>query len=185
MTDSSEESVQNRLNELLDEVDESGNHSVKPESYKQDVAPPVSMFFGFTLVGMICLGIGYWVGSSTTKMLQSPNPPSRDQLISAQQGWRAEGSGVFYRWCRGECHAPRLYGGGVSQVFEVQCVDRPCGDISMRFIVLNAKGEPIHEIPLKGTGLQGELRRFIIESEHQDAASIELSEFKAVARVPS
>ena len=184
MTDSSEESVQNKLNELLDEVDESGNHSVKPESYKQDVAHPVSMFFGFTLVGMICLGIGYWVGSSTTKILQSPNPQSRDQLISAQQGWRAEGSGVFYRWCRGDCHAPRLYGGGVSQVFEVKCVDRPCGDILMRFNVLNAKGQPIDEpIVLNEKGLQGEHRRFIIESQNPDAVSIELSDFKARARV--
>jgi hypothetical protein len=59
MTDSSDQSIQSKLNELLDEVDESGDHSVKPECSKQDVAHPVSMFFGFTLVGMICLGIGY------------------------------------------------------------------------------------------------------------------------------
>jgi hypothetical protein len=103
-------------------------------------------------------------------------------VIAAEQGWRAEGSGVFYRWCREECHAPRLYGGGVSQVFEVHCANRPCGEIIMRFNVLNRQSQPIGKILLEENGLQGEFRRFIIESQDPEAVSIELSEFKALAR---
>ena len=53
----------------------------------------------------------------------------------------------------------------------------------MRFNVLNAKGQFLHEIDLKGSGLQGELRRFIVESQDQAAVSIELSEFNARARI--
>ena len=131
----------------------------------------------------MCLGLGFWVGQSTARIAQSQSSLSRDQVIAAEQGWRAEGSGVFYRWCREECHAPRLYGGGVSQVFEVHCADRPCGEILMRFNVLNAKGQFLHKIDLSESGLQGELRRFIVESQHQAAVSIELSEFNARARI--
>lgn len=54
----------------------------------------------------------------------------------------------------------------------------------MRFNVLNAKGQPIDEpIVLNEKGLQGEHRRFIIESQNPEAVSFELSDFKARARV--
>ncbi|WP_398331437.1 hypothetical protein [Vulcanococcus sp.] len=104
------------------------------------------------------------------------------QLLSAQ-GWRHDGTGVFYRWCQESCHAPQLYGGGVIKAFDVKCVDRPCGDITMRFDVLNAKGEVIDQLVFNEAGLQGETRRFLIESQKPEAASMELSEFSARAKV--
>jgi hypothetical protein len=104
------------------------------------------------------------------------------QLLSAQ-GWRHDGTGVFYRWCQESCHAPQLYGGGVIKAFDVKCVDRPCGDIRMRFDVLNAKGEVIDQLVFNEVGLQGETRRFLIESQKLEAASLELSEFSARAKV--
>jgi len=186
MNDNSDQSVHEELNKLLREVnepDESTDHSEKAAPATQRVSSFASMFFQLSLFGMMCLGLGFWVGQSTAKIAQSQSSLSRDQVIAAEQGWRAEGSGVFYRWCREECHAPRLYGGGVSQVFEVHCADRPCGEILMRFNVLNAKGQFLHEIDLKGSGLQGELRRFIVESQDQAAVSIELSDFNARARI--
>ncbi len=104
------------------------------------------------------------------------------QLLSAQ-GWRHDGTGVFYRWCQESCHEPQLYGGGVIKAFDVKCVDRPCGDITMRFDVLNVKGELIDQLAFKEAGLQGETRRFLIESQKPEAASLELSEFSARAKV--
>lgn len=186
MNDNPDESVQDELNDLLREMEESDgakDHSEKAARTPQDVSGFASMFFRLFFFGMMCMGLGFWVGQSTAKLAQSQSSPSRDQSVSAQEGWRAEGSGVFYRWCRGECHAPKLYGGGVSQVFEVQCMDRPCGDILMRFNVLNRQSQPIGEIVLNEKGLHGELRRFIIESQNPDAVSIELSDFKARARL--
>jgi hypothetical protein len=53
----------------------------------------------------------------------------------------------------------------------------------MRFNVLNRQSQPIGKILLKENGLQGEFRRFIVESQDPEAVSIELSEFKAQARV--
>jgi hypothetical protein len=186
MNDNSDQSVQEELNKLLREVnepDQSTDHSEQASRATQRVSSFASMFFQLSLFGMMCLGLGFWVGQSTAKIAQSQSSLSRDQVIAAEQGWRAEGSGVFYRWCREECHAPRLYGGGVSQVFEVHCANRPCGEIIMRFNVLNRQSQPIDEIVLKENGLQGEFRRFIVESQNPDAVSIELSEFKAQARV--
>ncbi|MCS5697862.1 hypothetical protein NZK32_02225 [Cyanobium sp. FGCU-52] len=186
MNDHPDESVQDELNDLIREMEESDgakDHSEKAARTTQDASHFASMLFFLSLVGMMCMGLGFWVGQSTAKIAQSQGSLSRDHLVSAQQGWRAEGSGVFYRWCRGECHAPKLYGGGVSQVFEVRCADRPCGDLHMRFNVLNAQGQPIDQIVLKERGLQGELRRFIVESQDQAAVSIELSEFNARARI--
>lgn len=184
MNDNSDKSVQDELNKLIREVnesDESTDH--KADRATHDVSTFASMFFQLSLVGMMCLGLGIWVGQSTARIGQSQSSLSRDQVIAAEQGWRAEGSGVFYRWCREECHAPRLYGGGVSQVFEVYCANRPCGEIIMRFNVLNSQSQPIGKIVLEENGLQGEFRRFIIESQDPEAVSIELSEFKALARV--
>jgi hypothetical protein len=186
MNDNSDQSVQEELNKLLREVnepDEATDHSEKAARATQRVSSFASRLFQLSLFGMMCLGLGFWVGQSTAKIPQSQSSLSRDQVIAAEQGWRAEGSGVFYRWCREECHAPRLYGGGVSQVFEVHCADRPCGEILMRFNVLNAKGQLLHEIDFKESGLQGELRRFIVESQDQAAVSIELSQFNARARI--
>jgi hypothetical protein len=49
----------------------------------------------------------------------------------------------------------------------------------LRFNVLNAKGQLFYELYFKESGLQGELRRFIVESQNQAAVSMEQSEFNA------
>ena len=140
-------------------------------------------FIRWAVFGVVCLGVGFWSGQQHALLRWQEGTPPRGQLMAAE-GWRGDGTGVFYRWCRGEgCHAPRLYGGGVIQMFEVACVDRPCGDLEMRFNVLNAKGEVIDAIALREQALRGETRRFLVESPRPEAVSLELSAFVARARV--
>lgn len=171
-----------RLQQLMAEVE--GSHKVigKSRSAQNKSDDLLAVFLRWSAFGIICLGAGFWTGSYNAVIRFSLQRPSETQLLNAQ-AWRNDGTGVFYRWCQGDCHSPKLYGGGVIQVFEVKCVNRPCGDIFMTFNVLNAKGEIIDMISLKEKGVQGETRRFFIESQNADAASLELNEFSARARV--
>ncbi|MCT0224297.1 hypothetical protein [Synechococcus sp. CS-1328] len=148
----------------------------------QQVAKILSIFIRWAVFGFLCLGLGFWAGAQNAQLRWALRQPSDKQLLTSQ-GWRQDGTGVFYRWCLEQCHAPQMYGGGVLKVFEVKCVDRPCGDILMRFNVLNSKREMIDQIVLNEKGLHGETRRFMIEAQNPDAASLELAEFSARAKV--
>jgi hypothetical protein len=185
MAKNTEQSVKNRLHQLIVEMDGSGKNvgDVKSSENGDEVARLLAMFLRWSFFGLLCLGVGFWVGRFNARMGDALNPPPKNQLASIHEGWRTDGTGVFYRWCRGACHAPRLYGGGVIQVFEVHCADRPCGDLLMRFNVLNASSQAIDQMLLREKGVQGELRRFLIETQNPDAASIELSDFVARARI--
>lgn len=183
MTNESDSLLRNkRLRQLLAEVEGSSQPTIRPESADRKQSTLPAVFLLWSLFGLLCLGSGFWIGSYNEKLRLSLQPPSETQLLTIQ-GWRKDGTGVFYRWCSDHCHAPRLYGGGVIQVFEVKCVDRPCGDLSMVFNVLNNNGQVIDSISLKDKGLQGETRRFLVESTLPAAVSLELSEFSARARV--
>ena len=177
-----ENSERIRLHELVAEVEGSSNVKMKNTSVDQEASNLLAALLRCSVFSLFCLGVGIWLGSYSTKLHLSLQQPSEPQALNTQ-GWREDGTGVFYRWCKESCNTPRLYGGGVIQVFEVKCVDRPCGDIFMRFNVLNPKGEIVDQLLLKEEGLQGETRRFFVESQNPDAASLELSEFTSRARV--
>lgn len=183
MAKKSDDSLPNmRLRQLMAEV-EGSPKSTRKAGFTEIEAPNLlAAFLRWSIFGVLCLVAGYWAGNYNAKLLLSLRLPSEIQALNAQ-GWKQDGTGVFYRWCKEKCHAPLLYGGGVIQLFEVKCVDRPCGDIFMRFNVLNSKGKAIERILLKEKGLQGETRRFQVESQNPDATSLELSEFSARARV--
>jgi hypothetical protein len=146
------------------------------------LAAPGSGLVRFACFGLLCLGLGFWAGAEHARLRWSGRQPSEREVLVAQ-GWRQDGTGVFYRWCQESCHVPRLYGGGVIKAFDVKCVDRPCGDIQMAFNVLDAKGAVIDQLTLSERGLRGETRRFLVESQRSEAASVELREFSARARV--
>jgi hypothetical protein len=173
-----------RLQQLMAEVDGSGIARKRTGVNVADrqAASLLLLLIRWTVFGLLCLGLGFWVGAQNAELRWASRQPSEKQMLTAQ-GWRNDGSGVFYRWCQDACHAPRMYGGGVIKAFEVKCIDRPCGDISMQFNVLNSKGQVIDQIHLKENGLQGETRRFFVESGRLDASSFELAEFLARAKV--
>ncbi len=185
MENKTEQPVDAKMRQLIAEVNSSGKSvgSATSSGNGDDATHLFSILFRWSFFGLLCLGLGFWVGRTNALITYALNSPSGNQSSSLHEGWRTDGTGVFYRWCSGSCNAPRLYGGGVIQVFEVHCADRPCGDLAMHFNVLNAEGQTIDKIFLREKGLQGELRRFMIESQISDATSIELSEFYASARV--
>jgi len=140
-------------------------------------------FLVLLLCNLLSGGLGYWMGLRQALQAGTPSPVTpAEQLL--RQGWKHDGSGVFYRWCSKDCHAPRLYGGGLIREFQVRCLERPCGDLSMQFQVLNARGEPLETLkPEYKDVRQGEERRFYVESENPQAASFQLIAFVARARV--
>jgi hypothetical protein len=190
--------IPERLQELIREVEAArgdGEAGSKPRPRARPAGKPggkpgpaaSSLGTPAVLVLLTCglLGgwLGYSIGSQRAWLAWSQRQPAERQRL-LKEGWREDGSGVFYRWCRGDCHAPRLYGGGVIQEFQVSCLERPCGDLVMRFEVLNHRGEPIATIPLQEAEVHwGEERRFYVESPLPEAASIRLVEFMARARV--
>jgi hypothetical protein len=183
MTKESDNNLQNmRLRQLIAEVEGPPKSTRKADFTEREASNLLAAFLRWSIFGVLCLVAGYWAGNYNAKLLLSLRQPSEIQILNTQ-GWKQDGTGVFYRWCKEKCHTPRLYGGGVVQLFEVKCVDRPCGDIFMRFNVLNSKGEVVDQVLFKEKGLQGETRRFLVESQNSDATSLELSEFSARARV--
>lgn len=78
---------------------------------------------------------------------------------------------------------PRLFGGGVVDVMEVSCLERPCGEIRAVFDVLDGQGQLLHKLPLLRSGRQGERLQMVLESERPEARRFVLREFRARARV--
>ena len=140
-------------------------------------------FLVLLLCNLLSGGLGYWMGLRQALQAGTPSPVTpAEQLL--RQGWKHDGSGVFYRWCSQDCHAPRLYGGGLIREFQVRCLERPCGDLSMQFQVLNARGETLETLkPEYKDVRQGEERRIYVESENPQAASFQLIAFVARARM--
>ncbi|MFM7362465.1 MAG: hypothetical protein ACKO25_11725 [Cyanobium sp.] len=66
---------------------------------------------------------------------------------------------MFTRRCQDNCRRPLLYGGGVADVMEVNCLDRPCGEIRLEFDVLDGRGQVIGRIVERRSGRQGERLR--------------------------
>jgi hypothetical protein len=94
---------------------------------------------------LLALGIGIgWFASGLRQPNQGaaatkPGMETPEDLISA--GWQESDQGVFTRRCQDNCRKAVLYGGGVADVMEVNCLDRPCGEIRAKFDVLDGRGQ--------------------------------------------
>lgn len=116
-------------------------------------------------------------GSATSK----PGQITRQDLLAA--GWQEAAQGVFTRRCQDNCRIPVRYGGGIADVMEVHCLDRPCGEIRAEFVVLDGRSQQIGEVKKSRDGRQGERLQLVIESEHPDAQRFVLQSFSAKARI--
>lgn len=63
------------------------------------------------------------------------------------------------------------------------CRQRPCGEISARFRVLNRQWEPIGSTTATKCGLHGERLRLVVLSSDPQADQFELERFSAQAMV--
>jgi hypothetical protein len=138
-------------------------------------------------VALLALGfVGGWTaaglrplahGASSTK----PGKETRQDLLAA--GWQESDQGVFTRRCQDNCRRPLLYGGGVVDVMEVNCLDRPCGEIRAEFVVLDGRGQVIDQIMERRPGRQGERLQLVLESQRPEARRFVLRSFSAKARL--
>jgi hypothetical protein len=110
-----------------------------------------------------------------------PGKETRQDLLAA--GWQESDQGVFTRRCQDNCRRPMLYGGGMADVMEVNCLERPCGEIRAEFVVLDARGQEIAQITERRPGRQGERLQLVIESQLPEAHSFVLQAFSAKARL--
>lgn len=139
------------------------------------------------VLGLVVLGFGAgWMAAGLRASLAEKPPAggrgeSRQDLLA--DGWVEADQGVFTRRCQGICRKPRLYGGGIIDVMEVACLERPCGDIQARFDVLDGMGQVLGEVALDRPGRQGERLQLLIESDKPQARSFALRSFSARARV--
>ena len=76
-----------------------------------------------------------------------------------------------------------LYGGGVADVMEVNCLDRPCGEIRAEFGVVDGRGQVIDQIKERRPGRQGERLQLVLESQLPEARRFVLQSFSAKARL--
>jgi hypothetical protein len=106
---------------------------------------------------------------------------TRQDLLAA--GWQESDQGVFTRRCQDNCRRPVLYGGGVADVMEVNCLDRPCGEIRAEFGVLDGRGQVIDQIKERRPGRQGERLQLVLESQLPEARRLVLQSFSAKARL--
>ena len=116
-------------------------------------------------------------GAAATK----PGKETRQDLLAA--GWQESDQGVFTRRCQDNCRRPVLYGGGVADVMEVNCLDRPCGEILAEFGVLDGRGQVIDQIKERRPGRQGERLQLVLETQLPEARRFVLQSFSAKARL--
>ncbi len=87
------------------------------------------------LLAVALLALGFGAGWTAAGLrppalgaaAKKPGKETRQDLLAA--GWQESDQGVFTRRCQDNCRRPLLYGGGVADVMEVNCLDRPCGEI--------------------------------------------------------
>ncbi|MEI7665658.1 MAG: hypothetical protein WCI65_06395 [Synechococcaceae cyanobacterium ELA263] len=141
------------------------------------------------LLAALLLGLGFYGGwwsrslpwFAAGKPAASSAPSERQQLLAT--GWREVDAGVFVRPCAGHCRQPRVYGGGAVEVLEVECLDRPCGQIRATFRVLGADGAPLDSLVVTAAGRQGERLQLVAETPNPQARRLVLQEFSARARL--
>ena len=146
-------------------------------------------FGGRFIVAVALLALGFvagWSGATLRPPSQGvtvmkPGKETRQVLLAA--GWQESDQGVFTRRCQDNCRMPVLYGGGILDVMEVNCLDRPCGEIRADFAVLDGRGQVIGQIMERRPGRQGERLQLVLESELPEARSFLLQSFSAKARL--
>lgn len=155
--------------------------------------PPASgpsslpFFQRLLMLALVLLGFGAgWLAASLRASLaEKPagggRGESRQDLLA--DGWVESDQGVFTRRCQGICRKPRLYGGGIIDVMEVACLERPCGDIQVTFAVLDGQGREIGRVVDNKNGRQGERLQLVIESPKPEARGFALVDFRAKARM--
>ncbi len=116
-------------------------------------------------------------GSAAAK----PGKETRQELLAA--GWQESDQGVFTRRCQDNCRRPLLYGGGIADVMEVNCLERPCGEIRAQFVVLDGRGQMIDQFTEDRPGRQGERLQLVLESRRPEARRFVLQSFSAKARI--
>jgi hypothetical protein len=138
-------------------------------------------------LGLVLLGFGAgWMAAGLRAFLAEKQAAggrgeSRQDLLA--DGWVEADQGVFTRRCQGICRRPRLYGGGIVDVMEVACLERPCGEIQATFAVLDGQGKELERVVESRAGRQGERHQLMIESDKPQARSFALVDFRAKARV--
>ncbi|MEY4351943.1 MAG: hypothetical protein RLZZ609_184 [Cyanobacteriota bacterium] len=138
-------------------------------------------------LALLALGFGAgWTAANLRPPLQgaaatTPGQETRQGLLAA--GWQETDQGVFTRRCPDSCRRPVLYGGGVADVMEVNCLERPCGQIRAEFAVLDGRGQLIDQIVESRSGRQGERLQFVLESQLPAARRFVLQSFSAKARI--
>jgi len=135
----------------------------------------------------LLLGLGFYGGWSARSLpwfaaaKPAPAPSERQRLLAS--GWREAESGVFVRACTDNCRRPRLYGGGAVDVLEVECLDRPCGQIRANFKVTGADGAALETVSVSANGRQGERLQLVAETPNPQARNLVLQAFSSRARV--
>lgn len=138
-------------------------------------------------LGLVLLGFGAgWLAaglraSFAEKQGAGGRGESRQDLLA--DGWVESDQGVFTRRCQGICRKPRLYGGGIIDVMEVACLERPCGEIQATFAALDGQGREVDKVVETKIGRQGERLQLVIESTKPQSRSFALVDFRAKARV--
>jgi len=141
------------------------------------------------LLGLVFLAVGFVAGWSAAGLRPplsgsvpaKPGRETRQALLAA--GWQEADQGVFTRRCQGNCRRPVLYGGGVADVMEVNCLERPCGEIRVTFDVLDGRGQVIDRLEEISKGRQGERLQIVLESQNLEARRFVLQSFSAKARL--
>ena len=70
------------------------------------------------------------------------NHETRPDNPPGSAGGRLAGirSGGVHPAMQDNCRTPVVYGGGMADVMDVHCLDRPCGEIRAAFVVLDDRG---------------------------------------------
>ncbi|MFN6134012.1 MAG: hypothetical protein ACK46L_14120 [Synechococcaceae cyanobacterium] len=71
----------------------------------------------------------------------------------------------------------------MADVMEVNCLERPCGEIRVEFDVVDGRGQLIDKIKESRPGRQGERLQIVFESQLPEARRFVLQSFRAKARL--
>lgn len=134
---------------------------------------------------LLGFGAGWMAAGLRASLAEKPRAGGRGETRQdlLADGWVEADQGVFTRRCQGICRRPRLYGGGLIDVMEVACLERPCGDIQATFAVLDGQGQEVDKVVETKNGRQGERLQLLIESQKPEARRFALVDFRAKARV--
>lgn len=183
------------VNDLIAELEgkapaPSGSPQGKPPGRQTRLTALASQGFGGRLMlAVVLLAMGFVAGSTLAGLRQQisgavaakPGGETRQTLLEA--GWQDADQGVFTRRCQDNCRKPVLYGGGVADVMEVNCLERPCGEIRVAFDVVDGRGQVIDRIAEIRNGRQGERLQIVLESQNSEAHRFVLQSFSAKARL--